>query len=63
MEMAPKGLYKISIPSKPIKIVHTISLQNDSPQPHFLFALSPSFTKNLLYKIWFWEGKKNKGIL
>ena len=36
MEMAPKGLYKIGIPSKPIKIVHAISLQNDSPQPDFL---------------------------
>ena len=31
MEMAPKGLYKISIPSKPIKIGHAISLQNDKP--------------------------------
>ena len=35
MEMAPKGLYKISIPSKPIKIVHAISLQNDSPPTLF----------------------------
>ena len=51
MEMAPKGLYKISIRSKPIKIVHAISLQNDSPQPYFFRALSPSFTKSPFYKI------------
>ena len=77
MEMAPKGLYKISIPSKPIKIVHAISLQNDSPQPYFFAHFhhlsprtpstkwQPSQCINFchLFTLWFWAGEKTKGIL
>ena len=74
MEMAPKGLYKISIPSKPIKIVHAISLQNDSPQPYFFAHFhhlsprtpstkwQPSQCINFchLFTLWFWAGEKNQ---
>ena len=44
--MALKGLSKISIPSKLIKIVHAISPQNDSPQlvPNPIFFALRTFT-------------------
>ena len=71
MEMAPKGLYKISIPSKPTNVLDShFSTKSQYPTPFF----GGTFTKIPLYKIttsqninlchfftpWFWKGKKNK---
>ena len=65
MEMAPKGLYKISIPSKPIKIVHAISLQNDSHQEPPLQNDSPlNVSISVTFSPFDFErGKKPKRIL